>query len=83
MPSDPPLSAYLELSAEGQRLVASGAKSVNANAHAALIHKGQAVAGAYLVTAGRLRVFTYTPQGKEATLYLIGAGETCVLALNL
>ncbi|MCU7917551.1 MAG: Crp/Fnr family transcriptional regulator [Candidatus Thiodiazotropha sp. (ex Epidulcina cf. delphinae)] len=47
-----------------------------------VIHKGQAVSGAYLVTDGQLRVFTYTPQGSEATLYFIRPGETCVLALN-
>ncbi|MCU7932305.1 MAG: Crp/Fnr family transcriptional regulator [Candidatus Thiodiazotropha sp. (ex Codakia rugifera)] len=47
-----------------------------------VIHKGQCVSGAYLVTKGRLRVFTYTPQGSEATLYFIQPGETCVLALN-
>jgi CRP/FNR family transcriptional regulator len=29
-----------------------------------------------------LRVLTFTPQGTEATLYLIRPGETCVLALN-
>ncbi|MCU7921118.1 MAG: Crp/Fnr family transcriptional regulator [Candidatus Thiodiazotropha sp. (ex Dulcina madagascariensis)] len=47
-----------------------------------VIHKGQAVSGAYLVTDGQLRVFTYTPQGSEATLYFIRPGETCVLAFN-
>jgi CRP/FNR family transcriptional regulator len=47
-----------------------------------VIHKGQEVSGAYLVTQGQLRVFTYTPQGNEATLYFIRPGETCVLALN-
>lgn len=44
--------------------------------------KGQAVSGAYFVLSGQLRVFTLTPAGKEATLYLINPGETCVLALN-
>ncbi len=48
----------------------------------AVIHKGQSVSGAYLVLRGQLRVYTYTPQGTEATLYFIRPGETCVLALN-
>ncbi len=48
----------------------------------AVIHKGQSVSGAYLVLSGQLRVYTYTPQGTEATLYFIRPGETCVLALN-
>jgi CRP/FNR family transcriptional regulator len=29
-----------------------------------------------------LRVYTMTPAGREATLYEIGPGETCVLAIN-
>lgn len=47
-----------------------------------LIEKGQEVSGAYFVLSGQLRVFAFTPSGKEATLYLIRPGETCVLALN-
>ncbi|MCU7873655.1 MAG: Crp/Fnr family transcriptional regulator [Candidatus Thiodiazotropha sp. (ex Lucinoma borealis)] len=47
-----------------------------------VIYKGQCVSGAYLVSKGRLRVFTFAPQGSEATLYFIQPGETCVLALN-
>jgi CRP/FNR family transcriptional regulator, anaerobic regulatory protein len=46
------------------------------------VHKGQPVSGAYVVLAGRLRVFTIAPNGVEATLYFIDPGETCVLALN-
>lgn len=47
-----------------------------------VIHKGQAVSGAYLVMRGQLRVYTYSPQGAEATLYFLRPGETCVLTLN-
>ncbi|MEP6537192.1 MAG: Crp/Fnr family transcriptional regulator [Bryobacteraceae bacterium] len=47
-----------------------------------ILYKGQAVAGAYLVLSGRLRVFTIAPNGTEATLYFLDPGETCVLALN-
>jgi CRP/FNR family transcriptional regulator len=43
---------------------------------------GQDVSGAYFVLEGCLRVFTLLPGGKEATLYPIRPGETCVLALN-
>lgn len=49
---------------------------------APVLHKGQAVSGAYLVIQGRLRVFTIAPNGAEATLYFIDPGEACVLALN-
>lgn len=47
-----------------------------------LIDKGDQVSGAYFVLGGQLRVYTYGPGGKEATLYMIDPGETCVLALN-
>lgn len=70
------------LSEEGRRLLAQGlARKACSRAEVAL-HKGQPVSGAYVVLAGRLRVFTLAPNGTEATLYFIEPGETCVLALN-
>jgi CRP/FNR family transcriptional regulator len=47
-----------------------------------VIDKGDTVSGAYFVLSGALRVFTLSPDGKEATLYRMAAGDTCVLALN-
>lgn len=47
-----------------------------------VIGKGDRISGAYFVLEGRLRVFTLTPTGKEATLYVIDPGETCVVAIN-
>ncbi|HLO78377.1 MAG TPA: Crp/Fnr family transcriptional regulator [Magnetospirillum sp.] len=47
-----------------------------------IIEKGQEVSGAYFVLEGRLRVYSLLPGGKEATLYPLAPGETCVLALN-
>ncbi len=76
------LDGYLELSPEGSRLLRDGVQLVELEQSTGVIHKGQSVSGAYLVTRGQLRVFTYTPQGNEATLYFIRPGETCVLALN-
>lgn len=64
-----------------ERLLAGHAKHRLAKGSVA-VEKGQVVSGAYFVLAGQLRVFTLTPGGKEATLYLITPGETCVLALN-
>ena len=76
------LETIPNLSHEGERLLHDNIHHVSFTKPAAVIHKGQRVSGAYLVTSGQLRVFTYTPQGTEATLYFIRAGETCVLALN-
>jgi CRP/FNR family transcriptional regulator len=49
---------------------------------APILHKGQAISGAYFVVRGRLRVYSLAPDGTEATLYFIDPGETCVFALN-
>lgn len=76
------LETFLALSADGRRLLGGAVRYKDFDGPEAVVHKGQAVSGAYLVTRGRLRVFTFSPQGTEATLYHINAGETCVLALN-
>lgn len=73
---------FFNLSSEGMKLLDEGVLHKHFRNPTSVIHKGQCVSGAYLVTKGRLRVFTYTPQGSEATLYFIQPGETCVLALN-
>ena len=46
------------------------------------LHKGDSIAGAYIVVTGRLRVFCYSARGTEGTLYCINPGETCVFAIN-
>ena len=71
-----------DLTPGGRELLRAGVLCKRFERPTAVIHKGQQVSGAYLVTEGQLRVFTYTPQGSEATLYFIRPGETCVLALN-
>jgi CRP/FNR family transcriptional regulator, anaerobic regulatory protein len=76
------VSDFLHLSPDGSRLLERDIQQVKFNLPTAVIHKGQSVSGAYLVLRGQLRVYTYTPQGTEATLYFIRPGETCVLALN-
>ncbi len=82
MPDVAELERALGLSSEGGRLLRAGVQQKSFARATDVIHKGQRVSGAYLVTRGQLRVFTYTPQGTEATLYFIRPGETCVLALN-
>src|SRR5262245_3395749 len=73
---------FRSLSASARRLLSQGLVLKRSKRSAAILHKGQAVSGAYLVLEGRLRVFTISPNGTEATLYFIDPGETCVLALN-
>lgn len=70
------------LSEDSRTLLAQGLVSKQCASADMALHKGQPVSGAYVVLAGRLRVFSLSPNGTEATLYFIDPGETCVLALN-
>lgn len=47
-----------------------------------LLQRGDFANGAYLVVAGELRVYYMTADGREATLYRVEPGGTCVLALT-
>lgn len=76
------LEAFRQLSDSGRRLLQNGTAKHSFAAGKTIIEKGQDVSGAYFVLDGRLRVYSLLPGGKEATIYLIGPGETCVLALN-
>ena len=73
---------FRSLSDAGRTLLGQGAQRKRLAGAASVLHKGQAVSGAYVALEGRLRVFTISPAGTEATLYFLDPGETCVLALN-
>jgi len=47
-----------------------------------LLRQGDHVDGLYLVVAGSLRVYYISAEGREATLYRVEPGGTCVLALS-
>ncbi len=76
------LSDELELSLPGREQLRSHIRQFTFERSGPVIHKGQAVSGAYVVMQGLLRVFAYSAEGNEATLYLLRPGETCVLTLN-
>ncbi|OOG43046.1 Crp/Fnr family transcriptional regulator [Polaromonas sp. A23] len=73
---------FNRLSDEARGLLTQGVVRKSMSAGASVMYKGQPASGAYMVLSGRLRVFTVTPSGTEATLYMVDPGETCVLALN-
>jgi CRP/FNR family transcriptional regulator, anaerobic regulatory protein len=73
---------FMQLSERGRGLLARGIVTHAFPVGKTIIDRGQEVSGAYFVLQGRLRVFTYAPNGKEATLYIIDPGGTCILALN-
>ncbi|KIL96973.1 Nitric oxide -responding transcriptional regulator NnrR (Crp/Fnr family) [Paramagnetospirillum magnetotacticum MS-1] len=76
------IAAFRDLSAQGRQRLEGGALTYRFDPGKTIIEKGQDVSGAYFVLDGGLRVFTLLPGGKEATLYPIRPGETCVLAMN-
>lgn len=76
------ITAFRGVSENGLLRLAQGTTQHRFSAGKTIIEKGREVSGAYFVVEGRLRVFTYAPSGREATLYLIDPGETCILALN-
>jgi CRP/FNR family transcriptional regulator len=76
------LGPFRHLSEAGRKLLRQGVVGVDCLPAAPILHKGQAISGAYFVISGRLRVYSLSPDGTEATLYFIDPGETCVFALN-
>jgi CRP/FNR family transcriptional regulator len=74
-----PFLARLSSSARGDlaacRVQRIGARRV-------LLERGARAGGAYLVTAGSLRVYYLTSEGREATLYRVDPGGTCLLAIT-
>lgn len=76
------LGPFREISAESRELLRRQVVCKDCAPPAPILHKGQAISGAYFVVRGRLRVYALAPDGTEATLYFIDPGETCVFALN-
>lgn len=70
------------LSPEGRACLAAGLERHRVPAGRLLIRKGESVGGAYLVEKGLLRIYELGPTGREQTLYWVGEGESCILALN-
>lgn len=72
---------WADLSEAGRRELAA-LPMRRAGRRVQLLRRGGAVEGAYFVTTGALRVYYIAPDGREATLYWVEPGQTCVLALT-
>lgn len=70
-----------ELSEEGRRSLRQHS-ATRAEPKRLLLSRGDPVDGAYLLVGGSLRVFYLTAEGREATLYHVEPGGTCILALT-
>lgn len=73
---------FRHLSETSRALLSRGLRYSHHARTTPVLRKGQKISGAYIVVSGQLRVYSMSPDGQEATLYLIKPGETCVLALN-
>lgn len=76
------LDVFRDLSPCGQQMLECGMQLHRFDELKTIINKGNSVSGAYVVVRGRLRVYSISPGGNEATLYFINPGEVCILALN-
>ncbi len=77
-----PQFPFLGLLSEGARRELAGFAPATAPPCKPLLERGDAVDGAFLVVGGSLRIFYLTPEGREATLYRVEPGGTCILALT-
>ncbi|MDO8991353.1 MAG: Crp/Fnr family transcriptional regulator [Sideroxyarcus sp.] len=76
------LDVFRDLSVCGQQMLECGMQLNRFDELKTIINKGNSVSGAYVVVRGRLRVYSISPAGNEATLYFLNPGEVCILALN-
>ena len=76
------LAPFQHLSDAGRQVLRQALRHHTFARRATVLARADAVGGAYFVVSGRLRVYTSSAAGREATLYEINPGETCVLALN-
>ena len=71
-----------DLSAGSKKLLRQTARPLHPRCGDCLLRQGDAIRGLYLVVAGKMRIFTLNADGQEASLYTLGPGETCPLALQ-
>ena len=73
---------FRHLSDDGKAMLKHGLHLKDYSSKTTIVEKGETVSGAFFVAKGRVRVFTITPDGNEATLYFIKPEEFCVFTLN-
>ncbi len=47
-----------------------------------IVHKGQEIGGVYIVTEGKLRIYTMDSKGNEKPIYHLTSGEICIFSVN-
>ena len=73
------LPFFGELSDTDKALLVKAARPISL-AEGTVVHDGSACTGAILLLNGSLRLYVVSEDGKEITLYRLGAGEICMLS---
>jgi CRP/FNR family transcriptional regulator len=76
------LFPFLSGLAQESRRELSALVASHARPNRKLLRRGDVAGGAYLIVGGSLRVYYVSTEGREATLYTVEPGDTCVLALT-
>jgi CRP/FNR family transcriptional regulator len=71
---------FIRRVSEGARRELGALSPTRSHPRRHLLRPGDDAGGGYLVTHGALRVYYMTADGREATLYTVAPGGTCVLA---
>ncbi|MCV6615142.1 MAG: Crp/Fnr family transcriptional regulator, partial [Cellvibrionaceae bacterium] len=71
-----------QLSVASRQQLVSEVQSIAVKRGQTIIQKGQAVAGAYFVAEGSLRIYALDHNGNEKPIYQLIAGEICVFSIN-
>jgi CRP-like cAMP-binding protein len=70
------------LSGKSRAALVRAARFQKGRKNQVLVQQGDALSSVFLLQEGLLRVYTLNAEGREATLYLLRAGEVCLLSLN-
>ncbi len=73
---------FNSLSTGSKNLLEQNARPLQPKKGECLLRQGDPIQGLYLVLTGKVRIYTLAPDGQESSLYTLGPGETCPLALQ-
>ncbi|OUS28405.1 hypothetical protein A9Q99_12855 [Gammaproteobacteria bacterium 45_16_T64] len=70
------------LSSDAVNTLEMNTSSLYPNEGATIIHKGDKIGGAYLISSGTLKVYTLDVNGNEKPIYHVSSGELCIFSVN-
>lgn len=76
------MCALLQVSVEARKILHEHSVVQHFPRRRIILRRGDAIDGAYVVLAGRLRSFSLSAHGHQSTLYQVNPGGACLFALN-